>query len=119
VRAHTGGLDSDPTAGLVVRATVERPAAPWPVRRTGPLTPYLVQLIHDDVRHAGPDAVLEVRVPPRTRDGWLRDVARLFDPLAARGAIVRVVRDHRWRPASLKLHGRAKIPGNVVWQAKT
>jgi hypothetical protein len=63
------------------------------VERTGPLTPYTVQLILDDARGAGAGARLELSLSSNADESSLRAAGREFERLAARGVYVRVRRD--------------------------
>lgn len=63
------------------------------VERTGPLTPYAIELILDDARCVGPGARLELSLSSNADDTCLSAAGRQFERLAARGVYVRVRRD--------------------------
>jgi acyl carrier protein len=68
----------DPEAG---RLTIER---------TAPLTPYTVQAVSDDVRRAGPGAILEVMVSGADAHRAVARARALFSRLEQKGVEVRV-----------------------------
>src|SRR5438128_1155856 len=63
------------------------------VERTGPLTPYEVQLILEDAGHAEAGARLELSLSSNADEACLAAAGRQFERLAARGVYVRVRRD--------------------------
>jgi hypothetical protein len=63
------------------------------VERTGPLTPYAVELILDEAWGAGAGARLELSLSTGADDTFLSAAGRQFERLAARGVYVRVRRD--------------------------
>jgi acyl carrier protein len=89
-------LESQAPNVLVV-ARVRRPAlgAEGTLERTGLLTPYLAEVLADDVLRSGPGARIEVMVPAPARDDAIRHVRDAFSWLAQRGVQVVVQRERQ------------------------
>src|SRR5262245_22777817 len=81
-----------PDAAVVARARVVWPSERRGPERVGALTPYAVQLLAEDVRHAGPSARLEVDVPAAPGDPRLAAARAQLGSLVARGVDVAIRR---------------------------
>ena len=62
------------------------------VERAGALTPYAVEVLIEDVRHAGAGARVEMELPADTGDEGLAVALGRLGPLSARGIDVRISR---------------------------
>lgn len=76
----------------LVRTRVRRGSGPGglTIERTAPLTPYTVQAVSDDVRRAGPGAVLDVLVSGPDASRAIARARALFSRLEQKGIEVRV-----------------------------
>ena len=87
---------TDMTDFPLVHAEIRRvgPDARARLLRTGPLTPYLLEMITEDALATGRQAVLEVSVSGETSDRVLSGVREALARLDARGVQVIVRRGH-------------------------
>jgi acyl carrier protein len=70
------------------------------IERAGALTPYAVEVLIEDVRHAGAGARVEMELPADTGDEALADALGRLGPLSSRGIDVRIRRERRSQPAA-------------------
>jgi acyl carrier protein len=70
------------------------------IERAGALTPYAVEVLIEDVRHAGAGARVEMELPADTGDEALAAALGRLGPLSSRGIDVRIRRERRSQPAA-------------------
>jgi len=93
-----GNSSATATATPLVRAEIRRVGADahGSLVRSGPLTPYLLETIADDVRCAGRRSHVEVTVTPDTDSGLLTSIRAAIARLTERGGR----RDRGRRPST-------------------
>jgi len=84
----------DVETGPLMRATLALPADGMPraVEWCGPLTPYAVEEIVDDAKHAGAGASLDLFVADTAADEWLARLRDVRKQLSRRGIEVHLRR---------------------------
>ena len=93
--------DGEIAPSVFIRGTIssERRDSRGVVTHAGWLTPYVVETISDDARHAGSGARLEITVPSGAPLAAVDRVRRCFEHLAPRGIEIDV------RHAQIQRHG--------------
>jgi len=71
------------------------------VHRSGPLTPYLAELILDDVRRSGPGGRVEIRLAANADQAELEAVETCLAPLRRHGVVIVCRRSRRADAAAL------------------
>ena len=84
-----------PRPPTVVSVRLVRAGSTAVLTRTGPLTPYVIETLADDVRGIAPGARLDVALAGESNDDDLALVRRQLAALGRRGVSVSVVRAHR------------------------
>ena len=84
-----------PRLPTVVSTRLVRAGSSMVLTRTGPLTPYDVEMLADDVRGVARGARLDVTLGDESDDDELLDIRRRLGTLTRLGVSVSVVRAHR------------------------
>jgi hypothetical protein len=87
-----------PRPPVMVRAHLVRAGASSSLSRTGPLTPYELQTLDEDVRGMAGGSRLDVTLTDTCDDADVTRVRRQLGPLRRHGVSVHVARTHRVTP---------------------
>jgi acyl carrier protein len=90
--ATTGRRAADPAVFARTRVVPAGDPPGTRIERVGALTPYAIEVLIEDVRHAGAGARVEMELPADTGDDGVAAAVGRLGPLSARGIDVRVRR---------------------------